>query len=95
MPGTGGRPPKALAEKIGAGNPGKRPLMVMGAPETAKLECVDMPTPKDYMKEKQKNGGEFCAEEIYTETWEWLKKRGCERLVKTQLIEQYAMSVSR
>ena len=95
MPGTGGRPPKALAEKIGAGNPGKRSLMVMGAPETAKLECVDMPTPKDYMKEKQKNGGEFCAGEIYTETWEWLKERGCEKLVKTQLIEQYAMSVSR
>ena len=95
MPGTGGRPPKALAEKIGAGNPGKRPLMVMGAPETAEFECVDMPAPKDYMKEKQKNGGEFCAEEIYTETWEWLKERGCEKLVKTQLIEQYAMSVSR
>ena len=95
MPGTGGRPPKALAEKIGAGNPGKRPLMVMGAPETAKLECVDMPTPKDYMKEKQKNGGEFCDEEIYTETWEWLKERKCEKLVKPQLIEQYAMSVSR
>ncbi len=46
MPGTGGRPPKALAEKIGAGNPGKRPLMVMGAPETATLECVEMPAPK-------------------------------------------------
>ena len=95
MPGTGGRPPKALAEKIGAGNPGKRPLMVMGAPETATLECVEMPAPKDYMIEKQKNGGKFCAEEIYTETWEWLKERGCEKLVKTQLIEQYAMSVSR
>lgn len=24
---------------------------------------------------KQKNGGEFCAEEIYTETWEWLKQQ--------------------
>lgn len=50
MPGTGGRPPKALAEKIGAGNPGKRPLMVMGAPEAAALECVEMPAPKDYMR---------------------------------------------
>ena len=41
--------------------------MVMGAPEAASLECVEMPAPKDYMREKQKNGGEFCAEEIYTE----------------------------
>ncbi len=63
MPGTGGRPPKPLAEKIAAGNPGKRPLMVMGAPEAATLECVEMPAPKDYMREKQKNGGEFCGHE--------------------------------
>ncbi len=46
MPGTGGRPPKALAEKIGAGNPGKRRLMVMGTPETTTLECVEMPRQK-------------------------------------------------
>ena len=77
-----------------AGNPGKRPLMVIGAPEAAALECVDMPAPKDYVKEKQKNGGAFCAEEIYMETWEWLKERCCEKLVKPQLIERYAMSVS-
>ncbi len=57
MPGTGGRPPKALAEKIGAGNPGKRLLMVMGAPETAILECVEMPAPKDYMRENRRTAG--------------------------------------
>ena len=95
MPGRGGRPPKPLAEKIAAGNPGKRPLMVMGAPEAATLDCVEMPAPKDYLKARQKNGGEFCAEEIYHETWEWLKGRGCEKLVKPQMVEQYAMSVSR
>ena len=33
--------------------------------------------------------------EVYEETWRWLKDRGCERLVNTQRIEQYAMSVSR
>ena len=37
---------KALAEKIGAGNPGKRRLMVMGTPETTTLECVEMPRQK-------------------------------------------------
>lgn len=29
-PGTGGRPSKPLADKIAEGNPGKRPLKVMG-----------------------------------------------------------------
>ena len=40
-------------------------------------------------------GKDLCAEEVYKETWLWLKERGCERLVNQQLIEQYAMSVSR
>lgn len=70
IPGTGGRPPKALAEKIGAGNPGKRPLMVMGTPETAELECVEMPAPKDYMREKQKNGGSSAPKKF-------TQKHGC------------------
>ena len=54
-----------------------------------------MPEPSEYLKAKQKNGGEFAAEDIYKETWLWLKERGCEKLVSKQLIEQYAVSVSR
>ena len=46
-------------------------------------------------KAKQKNGSDLCAEEIFRETWLWLKARGCEMLVNNQLIEQYAMSVAR
>ncbi|MEA4973658.1 MAG: terminase [Candidatus Metalachnospira sp.] len=95
MPGTGGRPQKALAEKIANGNPGGRPLMVMEFTHAPTLDCVEMPPPKEYMKAQQKNGGKFCAEEIYIETWNWLHDRGCEKLVSTQLISQYAMSVSR
>ncbi len=30
-PGTGGRPKKAIADKITDGNPGRRPLTVMGS----------------------------------------------------------------
>ena len=47
------------------------------------------------MKAKQKNGGDLCAEEIFAETWVWLKKVGCTDYVNTQLVNQYAMSVAR
>ncbi len=35
------------------------------------------------------------AEEVFYETFAWLKARGCEKLVTVQMVEQYAMSVSR
>lgn len=50
---------------------------------------------KEYLKAKQKMGKDLCAEEVYRETWNWLKERGCANFVNKQLIEQYAMSVSR
>ena len=97
-----GRPPKSIKEKIDNGNPGGRKLKVMDVPDANDLaddveepEGVDMPEPKAYMKEPQKNGKEFCAEEIYKETWTWLKQRGCEKLVNPQLVSQYAMTVAR
>lgn len=95
-PRTGaGRKSKALTEKIETGNPGGRKLTVMELPETTDFEGVDMPNPKDYLSEKQKNGESLGADEVFKETWLWLKERGCEKLVSTQLVEQYAMSVSR
>lgn len=93
-PGTGGRPRKALAEKLANGNPGKRPLTVIELP-TADLTGNDMPKPKAYLSAKQKTGGKFYAEEIYKEIWEYLKECGCEKLVNQNLIEQYAMSYAR
>ena len=54
-----------------------------------------MPSIKDYMKARQKNGMELCAEEIFKETWEWLKKIRCTEYVNVPLINQYAMSVAR
>lgn len=59
------------------------------------IEGVDVPPIKDYLKAKQKNGKDLYAEDIFKTTYLWLKKRGCENLVGNQLIEQYAMSVSR
>lgn len=89
-PGTGPKR-KALTEKISAGKPAE----VIGLPDAPDLEGVDMPPVKEYMKAKQKNGADLCAEEIFRETWEWLKKVGCTDHVNTQLINQYAMSVAR
>jgi hypothetical protein len=54
-----------------------------------------MPKVKDYMTATQKNGQFFCAEDVYAETWIWLKERRCQELVSPQIIQQYAMSVAR
>ena len=69
--------------------------MVMELPEPPAFEGADVPPIKEYLKARQKNGKDLCAAEVYEETWKWLKERGCDRLVNSQLVEQYAMSVSR
>ena len=72
-----------------------RPEDVAITSEPADIQGEDVPPVRDYLKAKQKNGSDLCAEEIFRETWLWLKARGCEMLVNNQLIEQYAMSVAR
>ena len=69
--------------------------MVIDLPAPAQFNGFDMPPIKTYLKQKQKNGKVLVAEEIYTETWEYLQKRGCTEIVSPQLADQYAMSVSR
>ena len=86
-----GRKPKALADKISKGSS----AMAMELPEPPAFEGADVPPIKEYLKARQKNGKDLCAAEVYEETWKWLKERGCDRLVNSQLVEQYAMSVSR
>nr|DAI65631.1 MAG TPA: terminase small subunit [Caudoviricetes sp.] len=90
-----GRKSKSLAEKLDNGNPGGRTLTVMELPDSTDLSGAEMPKPKSYMQDKQKNGEDFDAAEIFEETWKWLKERGCEKLVSAQLIRNYAMSISR
>lgn len=90
-----GRKSKALTEKLESGNPGGRKLKVVEFKDMADLKGNDVPDPKDYLSAKQKNGDDLGADEVFKETWLWLKERGCERLVSIQLVEQYAMSVSR
>lgn len=86
-----GRKTKALSDKIMIGK--SNGAMVL--PKPAEIEGIDMPPVKEFLKAAQKNGKDLCAETVYKETYLWLKARGCENLVNRQLIEQYAMSVSR
>jgi len=86
-----GRKSKALADKVTSG----KTSGAMVLPEPAEITGVEVPPIRDYLKAEQKNGKDLCAEEVFRDTWRWLQARGCEMLVNTQLIEQYAMSVSR
>jgi len=93
-----GRPRKSTIEKSEAGNPGKRELTVLKIEDSLDapdMEGVDMPPVDEYLNAKQKDGKELAAPDIYKKTFIWLKKLGVEKLVNKQLINQYAMSVSR
>ena len=59
------------------------------------LEGMDMPSPDDYLSALQKDGKPLGADEIYKETWLWLKERGCERLVNKRLLESYSEAFAR
>ena len=82
---------KTLADKILDGKADK----AMVLPTPTEMEGEDVPSPKDYLMQEQKGGEKLRAEEIYRETYLWLKARGCEKLVSKQQIEQYAMNVAR
>ena len=87
-----GSKPDALADKIMKGAPAKRMELpdftndmtdfdVDDIGDGVELEGMDMPSPDDYLSALQKDGKPLGADEIYKETWLWLKERGCERLV--------------
>lgn len=90
-----GKKKKPLADKILESNPGKRKLTVLEFAEPAALTGEDMPPAREYLAAVQKNGKVLIGTEIYETTWQWLSARGCAALIPAQLIEQYAMAVSR
>ena len=67
-------------------------LEAVDLPEGAVLNGTDMPKPSDYLSARQKNGVPLGADDIYRETWLWLKQRNCENLVNKRLIEAYAQA---
>ena len=60
-------------------------------PSPDEIEGIDVPPIKEFLKAKQKNGKDLVADDIYKQTYAWLKKRGWKILRST--FEQYAMSV--
>ncbi len=86
-----GKKKKALTEVMLEG----RKATIVDLPSPTEITGEDMPPIKEFMKAKQKNGEELVATSVYKETWSWLKERGCTEIINVQLIEQYAMSVSR
>ena len=86
----------ALSDKIADG----REAAVMEFPMTelngaeltnvADLYGEEMPQPNEYLSAKQRDGRPLGADEIFRETWIWLKEWGCEKLVNPRLIESYA-----
>jgi len=95
-PGAG-RKKKAIADKILEGNPGHEKLTKLKLPELqpADISGEDMPPPGEYLKKLTKNTNENIAPQIYEETWRWLKQKGCDHLVKKELMEQYALYIAR
>jgi len=100
-----GDKPLPLADKISAGKAAK----VLAAPElhpewmleaddlddAADLYGEDMPTPSDYLSARQRDGKPLGADDLFRETWKWLKERGCEKFVNPRLIESYAQAFTR
>ena len=70
-------------------------LEAVDLPEGAVMNGGDMPKPSDYLSARQKNAIPLGADEIYKETWLWLKERNCEKLVNPRLIETYAQAFAR
>ena len=96
-----GDKPKPLAEKIAAGEDADiiefTPTALEGADldDAADLVGEDMPSPSEYLSARQKDGKPLGADEIYKETWLWLKNRGCDKLVNKRLLESYSLAFAR
>ena len=87
-----GRKRKSLNEKILEGKTEKSTSTIGN---NLAESSNQIPPLKDFMTAKQKNGEDLQTAEIYTELWNWLVERGCEKLIDNQLLEQYVMSVAR
>ena len=94
-PGAG-RKKKALSEKIIDGNPGKAPLTKMQFDlQDSNLPGEDMPPISEWLTQTTKNSQQNVAKQVFENTWNWLKERGCEKIVNKDLIEQYALYMQR
>jgi len=100
-----GDKPMPLADKITVGKAAK----VLDAPEfqpdtelsaeelggVTELSGADIPEPSEYLRSRQKDGKPLGADALFTETWKWLRDRGCEKFINHRLVEAYAQAFSR
>ena len=86
-PGSG-RKPKALVDKIADGNPGKRPIKVLGFGEKG----GERPKCPDYLRYKNNKSGEYPnAEDIWNQVFDWLETTGCMHLVPPDYVAEYTL----
>ena len=100
-----GERPAALVDKISAGKAARileipdldtdTDIEIADLTDAAEFDGEDMPPPSEYLSARQKDGKPLGADELYTETWRWLKARGCEKFVNPRLIEAYSQAFSR
>lgn len=90
-----GKKKTPLRDRLTEGNRNHRPIMVLDFDNISDGEKWKMPPPHEYIKNKQRNGKETLAAEIYEKVWNWLNERECAHLIFPQLIEDYAMDVAR
>ena len=100
-----GDKPLPLADKITAGKSAKVLDVPEFQPDTAlsavelggvtELCGADIPEPSEYLRSRQKDGKPLGADALFTETWKWLRDRGCEKLINHRLVEAYAQAFSR
>ena len=95
-----GRKPKALQEKLLEGNLGHRDITKIDIPDIApdegeEPEGADIPRPDEYLSALQRDGKPLGAAETYTKTYRWLARLGCDQLVSSELVEQYAVAFAR
>ena len=100
-----GDKPLPLAEKIAHGKPARVLELPEFPPETEleidELDGVsdmlgeDIPPPSEYLSSLQRDGKPLGADELYMETWRWLKERGCDKFVNPRLVEAYAQAFTR
>lgn len=86
---------KPLADKLLDGDLRGSEIVLTPLSASSILRGEEMPKPKEWLSEEQKDGRPLMATEIYEETWNWLNERGCARLIPPQLLERYAMSAAR
>ena len=96
-----GDKPAALAEKISHGRAAQIMEFEITELEGTNFENVaelcgeEMPNPSEYLSARQRDGKPLGADEIFRETWLWLKERGCEKIVNPRLLESYSQAFAR